>query len=78
MNGAPVEERNSADAHCADELVDIYLHSDFDSETECGPDERFGTIITHMVIIGPARAGSKVSNPGDGTNGILCPRVRTG
>ena len=54
MGGAPVEERNSAHAQCADELVDIYLHSEFDSETECGPDERSGTIITHMVIIVPA------------------------
>lgn len=77
MQGSTVEERNSAEAQCADELLDIYIHRDFDSDTECDADKRLGDIVTHMVFIVPASVGRKVSNPGDGTNGIQRPRVRT-
>ena len=54
MQGADVEDCNSADAQCLDEPKDIYLQGDFYSETERGPDKRFGDIVTHMVFIVPA------------------------
>lgn len=54
MGGTTVEERNSAEAHRVDELVDIDLHGDFNSETVCGPDKRNRAIVTHVVFIVPA------------------------